>query len=88
MHFVKEVKYLREYELELTFEDDSVRLVDLRSHLEGEMFEPLKQMSNFRSVYLNADLDTIVWANGADMSPDFLYEIGVPLATSAPIAKA
>jgi len=87
MHFVREVKYLREYELELTFEDDSVRLVDLRSHLEGEVFEPLKQMSNFRSVYLNADLDTIVWANGADMSPDFLYEIGVPLATSAPIAK-
>jgi hypothetical protein len=22
-------------------------------------------------------LDTVVWDNGADMSPDFLYEIGV-----------
>lgn len=41
------------------------------------MFEPLKKMSNFKTVYLNSDLDTIVWNNGADMSPDFLFEIGV-----------
>ena len=42
MHFVRDVKYLSEYKLLLTFEDGSLRQVDLASHLEGEVFEPLK----------------------------------------------
>ena len=86
MHFVRDVKYVGDYKLRLTFEDGSVREVDLSQHLDGEVFEPLKNLSKFRSVRLNADLDTIVWENGADMSPDFLYEIGVPLAESMPAA--
>jgi len=86
MHFVKHVKYLSDYKLLLTFEDDSRRQVDLAAHLDGEVFKPLKDLSNFKSVHVNSDLDTIVWKNGADMSPDFLYEIGVPVAESAPAA--
>jgi len=82
MHFVKGVKYLSEYKLLLTFEDGNRREVDLESHLNGGVFEPLKEISNFKSVHLNPELDTIVWNNGADMSPDFLYEIGVPVAES------
>ena len=85
IHFVKDVKYLSEYKLLLTFEDDTLRQVDLAPHLDGEVFEPLKDLSNFKSVHLNTDLDTIVWKNGADMS-DFLYEIGVPVAESVPAA--
>jgi hypothetical protein len=50
------------------------------------VFEPLKDISNFKSVHLNSELDTIVWENGAGMSPDFLYEIGVPVAESVPAA--
>jgi hypothetical protein len=86
MHFVKHVKYVSEYKLLLTFEDDSLRQVDLGLHLDGEVFEPLKDMSNFKSVSINPDLDTIVWDNGADMSPDFLYEISDPVAESVPAA--
>lgn len=82
MHFVKDVKYLSEYKLLLTFEDESRREVDLKPHLNGGVFESLKELSNFKSVYLNPELDTIVWNNGADMSPDFLYEIGVPVTES------
>jgi hypothetical protein len=85
MHVVKDVTYLSEYKLLLTLEDDSLRQVDLAPHLDGEVFEPLKE-SNFRSVHLNSDLDTIVWKNGADMSPDFLYEIGIPVAEPVPMA--
>ena len=86
MHFVRDVKYLGDYKLRLTFEDGSLREVDLSQHLDGEVFEPLKNVSKFKNVRVNADLDTIVWENGADMSPDFLYEIGVPVAESMPAA--
>ena len=76
MHFVKDVSYISGYQLLLTFEDGSVRQVDLERELDGEIFEPLKDVEYFKTVRVNPDLDTIVWENGADMSPDFLYEIG------------
>ena len=69
------------YKLRLGFEDDSVRLVDLAAELNGEIFKPLKDLRVFRTARLNPDVDTVVWSNGADMSPDFLYEIGQPVKT-------
>ncbi len=56
-------------------------------HLEGEVFEPLREISLFRTARLNMDIDTVVWDNGADMSPDFLYEVAEPV-DSTPIRKA
>ena len=79
MHFVRNVDYISDYKLMLAFEDGNVKLVDLESHLDGEIFEPLKDIDYFRTVRLDPDLDTIVWENGADISPDFLYEMGVPV---------
>lgn len=79
MHFVKKATYLSEYKFLLTFEDGSVRRVDLQSHLDGEIFESLRDVDFFMTANVNPDLDTIVWENGADMSPDFLYDIGTPV---------
>lgn len=83
MHFVKEVAYVSDYKLLLSFEDGSVRLVDLADELDSEIFEPLKDINNFKKVRVNPDLDTIVWENGADMCPDFLYKVGVEVAQRA-----
>ena len=80
MHFVKGVEYVSGYKLLLTFEDGSVRMADLEPHLDGEVFEPLRKINYFKAASVNSELDTIVWDNGADMSPDFLYEIGIPIA--------
>ena len=77
MHFVKDVTYVSEYKLLLTFEDGVVKLVDLEPYLDGEVFEPLKDIDYFKTVRVNPDINTIVWDNDADVSPDFLYEIGV-----------
>ena len=76
MHFVTAVIYESDFKLRLRFEDDSIKVVNLKSYLDGEMFEPLKDLYRFRTARLNPDIDTVVWDNGADMSPDFLYEIG------------
>ena len=78
MHFVKDVKYYTDFKLKLTFEDNIIKIVDLQPHLDGEIFEPLTDIDYFKSVRLNPDIDTIVWSNEADFSPDFLYEIGEP----------
>ena len=80
MHYVTGVAYERDYCLLVTFGDGTCRRVDLASHLDGEVFEPLRNIDLFRTASLNADIDTVVWDNGADMSPDFLYEIGEPIA--------
>jgi hypothetical protein len=76
MHFAKEVKFISGYKLLLTFEDGVQKLVNTEPHLEGEIFEPLKDVDYFKTVRVNPDIDTIVWENGADFSPDFLYEAG------------
>jgi hypothetical protein len=78
MHWVTSVEYISGYKLRLGFDDGSRRVVDLAQHLDGEIFEPLKDQRLFRTAKLNPDLDTVVWENGADMAPDFLYKIGVP----------
>lgn len=78
MHFVKTVQYVSDFKLLLSFEDNTMKIVDLADYLDGEIFEPLKDLSYFKTVRVHHELDTIVWDNGADISPDFLYEIGVP----------
>jgi len=77
MHFVRDVSYVSEYKLLLTFEDSVVKLVDLEPYLDGQVFEPLRDVGYFKTVRVNPDIDTIVWKNDADFSPDFLYEIGL-----------
>ena len=87
MHYITNVEYDEGYGLVLTFEDESRRRVDLTQHLDGEVFEPLRDLKLFRTACLNEDIDTVVWANGADMSPDFLYDMSVPLGGEA-VSKA
>ncbi len=77
MHFVKDVAYVSDYKLLVTFEEGVVKLVDLEPYLDGDVFEPLNDIDYFKTVRVNPDIDTIVWDNAADLSPDFLYEIGV-----------
>ena len=37
------------------------------------MFEPLKPLPRFREFRVDAEMNTIVWPNGADLAPEFLY---------------
>ncbi|MBF0336968.1 MAG: DUF2442 domain-containing protein [Nitrospirae bacterium] len=77
MQFVRKAAYVSDYKLMITFDNGIVRYVDLEEHLDGEIFEPLRDINYFKTVCVNSDIDTICWDNGAGISPDFLYEIGV-----------
>ena len=73
MEVVTNVKVLRSYVLELTFSDGSCREVDVEGELYGEVFEPLRDPTLFAQATLDAELGTVVWPNGADFSPEFVY---------------
>ncbi|MFW5640706.1 MAG: DUF2442 domain-containing protein [Thermodesulfobacteriota bacterium] len=73
---VTEVIYLKDYKLRLVFNDGTVKILDLKNELYGEIFEPLQAMELFRQVSVNPDTGTIEWPNGADFAPEFLYEAG------------
>ncbi len=76
MRWVAEANYIDGYRLKVRFDNGKIKVVDLQPHLDGAVFEPLRDLNFFRSFHVNRDLDTIVWPNNADFSPDFLYEIG------------
>jgi hypothetical protein len=71
---VREASYVDGYRIRLRFNDGSEGIVDLSDCLDGEVFEPLKEPANFKAFRVDPDLQTIVWENGADMAPEFLYE--------------
>lgn len=73
---ITSVAYLEDYRLRIEFNDGSVKEVDLRHELWGEVFEPLKDMEMFKQVALNPLSGTIEWPNGADLAPEYLQTIG------------
>jgi hypothetical protein len=73
------VRVLARYVLELTFDTGETRVVDVEGWLTGPMFEPLlADYALFTSVRVDPDAGTIVWPNGADLSPSGLYAASKP----------
>lgn len=71
---VREAKYLHDYVIWLRFNDGAEGEADLRHELSGEVFEPLKDLSSFKRFRVDPEMQTIVWDNGADIAPEFLYD--------------
>ncbi len=69
---VEKAKYVKDYKVWLSFNDGTEGEIDLSSELDGEIFEPLKDISFFKSFTL--DGHTLSWRNGADFAPEFLRE--------------
>ena len=72
-----EVKPLKGYRLWLRFHDGTSGTVDLSAELWGPMFEPLKDKTLFAQVTVHPELQTVTWPNGADLAPEFLYQLAV-----------
>ena len=71
---VREAKYRHGYVIWLRFNDGAEGEIDLENYLQGEMFEPLQDLGAFKKFWVDPELQTIVWENGADLAPEFLYE--------------
>lgn len=79
---IVEVRPLRDYVLYLRFEDGAEGEVDLGSLIQFKgVFASLKDQARFDEVYVNPEMGTICWPNGADLDPCVLYSeiTGAPL---------
>jgi hypothetical protein len=84
---VTQVKHLEKKKIEVSFADGLVGVVDVDAIVNcyDGVFEPLKRESYFAQVYVNTELGTIAWPNGADLCPDVLYAHASGKANKLPI---
>ncbi|MEW5931218.1 MAG: DUF2442 domain-containing protein [Gemmatimonadota bacterium] len=75
LHILR-VDPLRDYHIRVEFSNGVVKEVDLAEELHGEVFEPLRDTALFSRVAVNPETGTVEWPNGADLAPEFLYELG------------
>ena len=68
-----EAKIVKDYTVELVFDDLERGTVDLRRFLGKGIFKDLLDKKKFRQMKVDAELGTICWLNGADIAPDRLY---------------
>ncbi len=66
-------RFVEGFSVWLRFADGSEGTLDLSTDLAGPMFEPLRDPSLFAQVMLHREFKTLVWPNGADFAPEFLY---------------
>ena len=57
----------------LRFREGRSGEVDLTHAMNGPVFEPLHDIEFFRQFRVHPEWETLVWPNGADMAPEFLY---------------
>lgn len=69
-----EARHVRDYVIWLRFRDGTTGEVDLRPELWGEVFQPLLDLEYFKRFTVHPELLTLVWPDGADFAPEFLYE--------------
>lgn len=68
------VSVVRHGVLRLTFADGLTGEVDVLDRMHGRVFEQALTIAGFATVSVDAESGTIVWAGGADLAPDTLYE--------------
>jgi len=75
MHYmVVEARFVRDFVIWLRFRDGTIGEVDLKDELHGRLFGPLRDPALFQQFRVDPESETLVWPNGADLAPEFLYE--------------
>lgn len=69
---VVEARYVRDFTVCLRFNDGTCGEVDLSEELNGPIFEPLRNVAEFKRFRIACH--TLAWENGADLAPEFLHE--------------
>ncbi len=71
---VSDARYIKDFIIMVRFADGVEGAVNLSDELEGEIFQPLKNVEYFKKFIVHPELHTLTWPNGADFAPEFLYD--------------
>lgn len=71
---VTSVKPLENFRLLVTFDNDEIKIFDVKPYIAGEWYGELENQAYFKLVMI--DGFTVVWPNGQDICPDDLYYMG------------
>ena len=74
---IKNAEYLEGYKVKLWFSNGEIRVADLSESLNGLVFEPLRNIELFKR--FSIPYNTIQWENGADLAPEYLHKISLPI---------
>lgn len=66
-----DVKPLKNYMLEVVFDNGEIKIFDVKPYLKFKLFDELEDENKFKKVKISGL--SIEWENGADICPDELY---------------
>jgi hypothetical protein len=66
-----DVKPLNDYMLEVKFDNEEIRIFDVKPYFKFTIFKQLKEEDKFKKVKISGL--SIEWENGADICPNELY---------------
>ena len=72
---IMKAEYLDGYRIRLWFNNQDIKVVDLKDSLHGKIYEPLLNIDYFKQFKIK--YNTIEWPNEADFAPEYLYRIGL-----------
>ena len=75
MVYISDAKYIDSYRIHLKFSNQKEGILDLKDIIFNDhrsIFKELIDLQKFKKFKIAAD--TIVWENGLDLAPEFLYE--------------
>jgi hypothetical protein len=75
MVYVTDAAYVSDYKIRLRFSDRREGVVDLQEVIKSDhrkIFRELEDVNRFQDFHVG--MDTIVWSNGLDLAPEFLWE--------------
>lgn len=73
IHYIQSFNIVGLHSLEVVFENNTRKTIDLAPVLYGEMYGPLKDPEFFKQVKFDDEVQNLVWPNGADFDPLVLY---------------
>jgi hypothetical protein len=82
MYDIVKAKYLRDYKIELTFENGKTGIVDLKEYSKlGGVFTNFTDFVYFKKFRIHEELGVLCWPNGEDIAPETIYS----MATGEPL---
>ena len=71
------VEALENYQMIVTFDNDEIKIFDVKPYIKGTWYGELADKNYFRGAFVNGY--TVEWPNGQDICPDELYYCSIKM---------